>query len=243
MPEAKDDLPLSPYFVLDLTRARAGPTAARQLADWGANVIKVEELTKPGDEDNAWDLRHGSDFQNLHRNKRSLTLNLKDPAGVAIFKKLADKADVVIENYRPDVKHRLGIDYETLKKTNPRLVYASISGFGQDGPYAKRPGLDQIAQGMSGLMSITGMPGTEPTRVGIAISDSGSGVYLSFGIMVALLQREAHRRWPMGQYVAGAGVGRADGFSGGALSHQRRSSGASRQRSPDGGAARRIQNV
>jgi len=161
-------------------------------------VIKIEELTKPGDEDNAWDLRHGSDFQNLHRNKRSLTLNLKDPAGVAIFKKLADKADVVIENYRPDVKHRLGIDYETLKKTNPRLVYASISGFGQDGPYAKRPGLDQIAQGMSGLMSITGMPGTEPTRVGIAISDSGSGVYLSFGIMVALLQRE---RTGVGQWV------------------------------------------
>ena len=116
------DLPLSPFFVLDLTRARAGPTAARQLADWGANVIKVEELTKPGDEDNAWDLRHGSDFQNLHRNKRSLTLNLKDPEGLAIFKRLADKADVVIENYRPDVKHRLGIDYETLKKTNPRLV-------------------------------------------------------------------------------------------------------------------------
>ena len=198
MPEVKDDLPLSPYFVLDLTRARAGPTAARQLADWGANVIKIEELTKPGDEDNAWDLRHGSDFQNLHRNKRSLTLNLKEPAGVAIFKKLADKADVIIENYRPDVKHRLGIDYETLKKTNPRLVYASISGFGQDGPYAKRPGLDQIAQGMSGLMSITGMPGTEPTRVGIAISDSGSGVYLSFGIMVALLQRE---RTGVGQWV------------------------------------------
>ena len=109
-------LPLSSYFVLDLTRARAGPTAVRQLADWGANVIKVEELVKPGDEDNSWDLRHGPDFQNLHRNKRSLTLNLKDPAGLAIFKRLADKADVVVENYRPDVKHRLGIDYETLKR-------------------------------------------------------------------------------------------------------------------------------
>ena len=192
------DLPLSPFFVLDLTRARAGPTAARQLADWGANVIKVEELTKPGDEDNAWDLRHGSDFQNLHRNKRSLTLNLKDPEGLAIFKRLADKADVVIENYRPDVKHRLGIDYETLKKTNPRLVYASISGFGQDGPYANRPGLDQVVQGVSGLMSITGLPDTVPTRVGIAISDSGSGVYLSFGILLALLQRE---RSGVGQWV------------------------------------------
>ena len=198
MAAAKDALPLSPYFVLDLTRARAGPTAARQLADWGADVIKVEELIKPGDEDNSWDLRHGSDFQNLHRNKRSLTLNLKDPEGLKIFKKLADKADVVIENYRPDVKHRLGIDYETLRKTNPRLVYASISGFGQDGPYAKRPGLDQIVQGVSGLMSITGKPGEGPMRTGIAISDSTSGVYLSFGILLALLQRE---RTGEGQWV------------------------------------------
>ncbi|MDB5812093.1 MAG: frc 3 [Betaproteobacteria bacterium] len=198
MPEAKDDLPLSPYFVLDLTRARAGPTAARQLADWGADVIKVEELIKPGDEDNSWDLRHGSDFQNLHRNKRSITINLKDPDGLKIFKKLADKADVIIENYRPDVKHRLGIDYETLKKTNPRLVYASISGFGQDGPYSKRPGLDQIVQGVSGLMSITGKPGDGPMRTGIAISDSTSGVYLSFGILLALLQRE---RTGVGQWV------------------------------------------
>ncbi len=198
MTAAKDALPLSPYFVLDLTRARAGPTAARQLADWGADVIKVEELIKPGDEDNSWDLRHGSDFQNLHRNKRSLTINLKDPDGLKIFKKLADKADVIIENYRPDVKHRLGIDYETLKKTNPGLVYASISGFGQDGPYAKRPGLDQIVQGVSGLMSITGNPGEGPMRCGIAISDSTSGVYLSFGILLALLQRE---RTGVGQWV------------------------------------------
>ena len=191
-------LPLSSYFVLDLTRARAGPTAVRQLADWGANVIKVEELVKPGDEDNSWDLRHGPDFQNLHRNKRSLTLNLKDPAGLAIFKRLADKADVVVENYRPDVKHRLGIDYETLKKTNPRLVYASISGFGQDGPYANRPGLDQVVQGVSGLMSITGKPGEGPMRAGIAISDSSSGIYLSFGIVLALLDRE---RTGVGQWV------------------------------------------
>ncbi len=198
MSAAPSNLPLSPYFVLDLTRARAGPTAVRQLADWGANVIKVEELVKPGDEDNSWDLRHGSDFQNLHRNKRSLTLNLKDPAGLAIFKRLADKADVIVENYRPDVKHRLGIDYETLKATNPRLVYASISGFGQDGPYAKRPGLDQVVQGVSGLMSITGKPGEGPMRAGIAISDSTSGVYLSFGIVLALLQRE---RTGVGQWV------------------------------------------
>ncbi len=193
-----DDLPLSPYFVLDLTRARAGPTAARQLADWGANVIKVEELAKPGDEDNSWDLRHGPDFQNLHRNKRSLTLNLKSPEGLAIFKRLAEKADVVIENYRPDVKHRLGIDYETLKQINPRLVYASISGFGQDGPYANRPGLDQVVQGVGGLMSITGTPGQGPGRTGIAISDSSAGIYCAFGILLALLQRE---RTGKGQWV------------------------------------------
>jgi len=193
-----DGLPLEPYSVLDLTRARAGPTAARQLADWGANVIKVEELSKPGDEDNAWDLRHGSDFQNLHRNKRSLTLNLKAPEGQAIFKKLVRNADVVIENYRPDVKFRLGVDYETLKAINPRLVYASISGFGQDGPYANRPGLDQVVQGMGGLMSITGLPGQGPVRAGIAISDSSAGIYCSFGILLALLQRE---RTGKGQWV------------------------------------------
>lgn len=191
-------LPLSPYFVLDLTRARAGPTAARQLADWGANVIKVEELPKPGDEDNAWEVRHGSDFQNLHRNKRSLTLDLKEPEGLAIFKRLAEKADVVLENYRPDVKHRLGIDYESLKTINPRLVYASISGFGQDGPYANRPGLDQVVQGIGGLMSITGMPGHGPVRTGIAISDSSAGIYCAFGILLALLQRE---RTGEGQWV------------------------------------------
>ena len=152
-------LPLNGFKVLDLTAHRAGPTAVRQLADWGADVIKIEEPGGP-DVDATGSRRNGPDFQNLHRNKRSLTLNLKDPEGLAIFKRLADKADVIVENYRPDVKHRLGIDYETLKKTNPRLVYASISGFGQDGPDAKRPGLDQVVQGVSGLMSITGLPGS-----------------------------------------------------------------------------------
>jgi crotonobetainyl-CoA:carnitine CoA-transferase CaiB-like acyl-CoA transferase len=180
-------LPLSRYTVLDLTRARAGPTAVRQLADWGANVIKIEE---PGDKPGAVDdRRHGPDFQNLHRNKRSMTLNLKSPEGVAIFKKMAETADVIVENYRPAVKHRLGIDYETMRKVNPRIVYGSISGFGQDGPYADRPGLDQVAQGMSGLMSITGKPGDGPMRAGIAIGDTSAGMFLAFGIVTALLQR------------------------------------------------------
>ncbi|HEY4374048.1 MAG TPA: CaiB/BaiF CoA-transferase family protein [Burkholderiales bacterium] len=191
-------LPLRGYTVLDLTRARSGPTAARQMADWGANVIKIEE---PGDADgdgSAFDLRDGADFQNLHRNKRSISLNLKSPDGVALLHKMAAKADVLIENYRPGVKHRLGIDYETLKAINPRIVYASISGFGQEGPYANRPGLDQIVQGMSGLMSITGLPGQGPVRAGIAVGDSSAGIYLAFGIVLALLERE---RSGQGQWV------------------------------------------
>jgi len=191
-------LPLSGYTVLDLTRARSGPTAARQMADWGANVIKIEE---PGDQDGdggPFDKRHAADFQNLHRNKRSMTLNLKSAEGLAVFKRMVEKADVVIENYRPGVKHRLGIDYDSLKKINPRLVYGSISGFGQDGPYADRPGLDHVVQGMGGLMSITGLPGQGPVRVGIAISDSTAGLYLSFGIVLALLHRE---RTCEGQWV------------------------------------------
>src|SRR5688572_18032921 len=180
--------PLHRFTVLDLTRARSGPTAVRQLSDWGANVIKIEE---PGDKPGAVDdRRHGPDFQNLHRNKRSMLLNLKAPEGVAVFKKMAETADVIVENYRPNVKHRLGIDYETIRKINPRIVYASISGFGQDGPYADRPGLDQVAQGMSGLMSITGRPGEGPMRAGIAIGDSSAGIFLAFGIVTALLERE-----------------------------------------------------
>jgi len=180
--------PLARFTVLDLTRARSGPTAVRQLSDWGANVIKIEE---PSSRESAMDdRRHGPDFQNLHRNKRSLTLNLKTPEAVAIFKRMAKTADVIVENYRPGVKHRLGIDYETIRKINPRIVYASISGFGQDGPYADRPGLDQVAQGMSGLMSITGVPGEGPMRAGIAIGDSSAGIYLAFGIVTALLERE-----------------------------------------------------
>jgi crotonobetainyl-CoA:carnitine CoA-transferase CaiB-like acyl-CoA transferase len=180
---------LSRFRVLDLTRARAGPTAARMIADWGAETIKIEqppalsEIPLGGPRD-------GFDFQNLHRNKRSMTLNIKEEEGREIFLKMAKSADVVIENYRPDVKHRLGIDYETVRAVNPRIVYGSISGFGQTGPYSKRAGLDQIAQGLGGLMSVTGMPGDGPVRVGIPIADLTAGINLAYGILVALLERE-----------------------------------------------------
>ena len=176
--------------MIDLTRVRAGPTAVRQLADWGARVIKIEmpEGLEQGDAPGG--PRHNSDFQNLHRNKRSLTLDLKAPEGVAILKRMVEKADVVVENYRPDVKHRLGVDYDSLSAVNPRIVYASISGFGQDGPYRDRPGFDQIAQGMGGLMSITGLPGQGPVRVGIPIADLCAGLLCAHGILVALLDRE-----------------------------------------------------
>src|SRR6476619_2974388 len=181
-------LPLSRFKVLDLTRVRAGPTAVRQLADWGADVIKIEAPPTPGE--GLGGPRHGPDFQNLHRNKRSLTLDLKAPEGIEIFRKLVRGADVLVENYRPDVKTRLGIDYDALKPLNPRLVYASISGFGQTGPYRDRAGFDQIAQGMGGLMSITGLPGQGPVRVGIPVADLSAGIFTAMGILVALLERE-----------------------------------------------------
>jgi len=182
--------PLSRFKVIDLTRARAGPTAARHFADWGADVIKVE-MPQEGDEDAMMGgVREGPDFFNLHRNKRSITINLKTADGVAILKKLAAGADVLIENYRPDVKRRLGIDYETLRKINPRLVYVSLSGFGQDGPYGNRPGFDQIAQGMGGLMSVTGLPGQGPVRVGVPIADLSAGNYAAMGAFIALLERD-----------------------------------------------------
>ena len=179
--------PLARFKVIDLTRVRAGPTCVRQLADWGADVIKIEA---PGGDAGLGGERHGPDFQNIHRNKRSLTLNLKEPAGLEIFRRLAERADVVVENYRPDVKFRLGVDYENLRKVNKRLVYASISGFGQDGPYRDRPGFDQIAQGMGGLMSITGLPGQGPVRVGIPVADLTAGIFAAMGILIALLERE-----------------------------------------------------
>ena len=182
--------PLSRFTVLDLTRVRAGPTAVRQLADWGANVIKIEATVATDKAKGMGGARHGPDFQNLHRNKRAIELNLKSPEGVEVLKRMAAKADVVVENYRPDVKHRLGIDYEALRAVNPRIVYASLSGFGQDGPYADRPGFDQIAQGMGGLMSITGLAGQGPVRAGIPVADLTCGLYGAIGIMVALLERE-----------------------------------------------------
>jgi formyl-CoA transferase len=179
--------PLARFKVLDLSRVRAGPTAVRQLADWGAQVIKIES---PEGDAGMGGERHGPDFQNLHRNKRSMTLNLKSPEGVDILKRMVRDADVLVENYRPDVKFRLGIDYASLQPINPRLVYASISGFGQDGPYRERPGFDQIAQGMGGLMSITGLPGQGPVRVGIPVADLTAGIFCAMGILIALLERE-----------------------------------------------------
>ena len=189
-------LPLNGFLVLDLTAHRAGPTAVRQLADWGANVIKIEQ---PGEATDATGSRRdGPDFQNLHRNKRSMTIDLKSKEGHELFMRMAKKADVIVENFKSTVKHRLGIDYEAVKQVNPRIVYGSISGFGQDGPYEGRAGVDQIAQGMGGLMSITGLPGQGPIRVGIAINDTSAGILLANGITLALLARE---RTGEGQWV------------------------------------------
>lgn len=196
--EMRSSSPLSRFTVVDLTRVRAGPTAVRQLADWGADVIKVETPPALEEGEGPGGPRENSDFQNIHRNKRSLTLNLKTPEGLAILKKLVERADVLVENYRPDVKTRLGFDYETLSAVNPRLIYASISGFGEDGPYRDRPGFDQIAQGMGGLMSITGLPGQGPVRVGIPIADLCSGIFCAQGILLALLEREVSGK---GQWV------------------------------------------
>ena len=191
-------LPLSRFTVLDLTRVRAGPTCVRQLADWGANAIKIELPESVEGNAALGGPRLGSDFQNLHRNKKSITLNLKAPEGLDLFNRLVEKADVVVENYRPDVKHRLGVDYALLSAINPRLVYGSISGFGQDGPYEKRPGFDQIAQGMGGLMSITGLPGQGPVRAGVPIADLCAGLSCALGILTALLEREVTGK---GQWV------------------------------------------
>jgi formyl-CoA transferase len=190
MPYLPASSALSRFTVLDLTRVRAGPTCVRQLADWGANVIKIEMPDRGPDGDALGGPRAGPDFQNLHRNKRSLTLNLKAPKGRQVLLEMVERADVVVENFRPDVKERLKIGYDDLKAVNPRIVLASISGFGQDGPYAERPGFDQIAQGMGGLMSITGLPGQGPVRVGIPIADLCAGLFAAQGILIALLERE-----------------------------------------------------
>lgn len=187
-------LPLSRFRVLDLTHARAGPAGMRVFADWGADVLRIERPPTEGELDEVVGKREGLDYQNLHRNKRSLCLNLKSEKGREIFYKLVETADVIAENMRPDVKKRLGIDYETVSKINPKIVYGSISGFGQYGPYRDRPALDQIAQGMSGLMSVTGQPGTGPGRIGVAVTDLVSGAFLAQGILIALLEREATGR-------------------------------------------------
>jgi crotonobetainyl-CoA:carnitine CoA-transferase CaiB-like acyl-CoA transferase len=189
---------LSHLRVIDLSRVRAGPTCVRILADFGADVIRVEP--PPGVDPNegmfAAD-RHSGDFQNLNRNKRSLTLNLKRPGALEVFHRLLRTADVVVENWRPDVKKRLGLDYASLQALNPRIILASISGFGQDGPYAWRPGFDQIIQGMGGLMSVTGLPGQGPVRAGLAVADSSTGIYAAVGILIALQERErsGHGQW------------------------------------------------
>ena len=179
-------LPLSGVTVLDLTLARAGPTCVRHLADWGANVLRIEPPTQGEDEIGR---RDGFDFQNLHRNKRAMQLDLKSAAGHAVFMKMVEKADVIVENMRAAVKHRLKVSYDDVRKVNPRIVYGSISGFGQSGPYGKRAGVDQIVQGMGGLMSVTGLPGQGPVRVGIAIADLTAGNLLAFAIAMALFDR------------------------------------------------------
>ena len=198
MPHVQASEALSHITVLDLTRVRSGPTAVRQLADWGANVIKIEAPESIEPDGALGAKRDTADFQNLHRNKRSLTLNLKEKEALDIFFKLVESSDVVIENFRPDVKDRLGINYEDLKRVNPRIILGSISGFGQDGPYGKRPGFDQIAQGMGGLMSITGAPGEGPMRVGIPVADLTAGLFCAMGIQTALIERE---KSGLGQWV------------------------------------------
>ena len=190
MPAIAASSALSRLRILDFSRVRAGPSCVRQFADFGADVIKIESPPGVDPNENMGGPRDGPDMQNLHRNKRAMTLNLKLPASRAVLERLVKRADVVIENYRPDVKYRLGLDYESLAKINPRIILASISGFGQDGPYRDRPGFDQIAQGMSGIMSVTGAPGEGPMRVGAAVADVAAGLFAALGIMTALLERE-----------------------------------------------------
>ena len=196
-PTGTPRLPLSRFKVIDLTLARAGPSCVRTLADWGADVIRVEPPPSDADANELVGRRDGSDFQNLHRNKRAITLNLKSEEGREVLMRLVEQADVIVENMRPSVTKRLGIDYESAKKCNPRIVYGSISGFGQYGPYSPRPSIDQIAQGMSGIMSVTGIPGQGPVRVGVAVTDIMAGAFLAQGILIALLDREVsgEGRW------------------------------------------------
>ena len=220
-----------------------GPTCVRQLADWGANVIKVDALLEDAAGEQPGGPRQGSDFQNLHRNKRAMTLNLKDPKGLEVFMRLAKQADVIVENFRPDVKAKLGIDYESVRKVNPRIVYGSISGFGQDGPYHKRPGFDQIAQGMGGLMSVTGAPGEGPMRVGIPVADLTAGLFCALGILTALLERDVsgEGQWVQTSLLAGADLHAR--LPGRALADGKGSRQAGRQQSPDLDPDRRVQDL
>ena len=190
-------LPLSRFKVIDLTLARAGPSCVRTLADWGADVIRVEPPPEEGEAGELVGRRDGSDFQNLHRNKRAITLNLKTDQGREILMRLVEQADVIVENMRPGVTRRLGVDFDAVRKRNPRIVYGSISGFGQYGPYTSRPSIDQIAQGMSGIMSVTGIPGQGQVRVGVAVTDIMAGAFLAQGLLIALLDREVsgEGRW------------------------------------------------
>jgi crotonobetainyl-CoA:carnitine CoA-transferase CaiB-like acyl-CoA transferase len=193
-PGQNDALPLADLLVLDLTIARAGPIAVRQLADWGANVIRIEpRLPEGGDAGHI-----SSDYLNLHRNKRSLTLDLKRDEGRALLHQMVEGADILVENMRPPIKFKLDFDWETLHAINPRLIMGSISGFGQDGPYADRGGVDQIAQGLGGMMSVTGIPGQGPVRAGVAISDVTAGLQLAIGILVAIHERN---RTGLGRHV------------------------------------------
>lgn len=195
---AQNNGALSQFRVLDVSQVRAGPTCVKQLADFGADVIKIEPPDTVDRQELYVGERDGADMLNLHRNKRSITLDLKSPACYEIFMDLVDGADVVIENFRPEVKERLGVDYATLSKRNPRIILVSISGFGQDGPYKKRPGFDQILQGMCGLMSATGFPDGEPVRAGAAVVDMVTGLYAALGALTALLERNESGR---GQWV------------------------------------------
>src|SRR3982074_1787723 len=190
MPKITASSALAKLRILDLSRVRAGPTCVKQFADFGADVLKIESPPGVDPNEGMGGPREGPDMQNLHRNKRAMTLNLKLPEAREVLARLVKTADVVVENYRPDVKDRLGIDYKSLEKINPRIILASISGFGQDGPYRDRPGFDQAAQGRGGIMSITGLPGQGPLRVGIPVADLGAGIFWAMGVLVALLARE-----------------------------------------------------
>src|SRR3990172_7561856 len=198
MPKITASPALARLRILDLSRVRAGPTCVKQFADFGADVIKIESPPGVDPNEGMGGPRHGPDMQNLHRNKRSMTLNLKLPESREVLERLVKTADVVVEKYRPDVKFRLGIDYASLARINPRIILASISGFGQDGPYAERPGVDQIVQGMGGLMRVTGRPGEGPMRAGAAVADMAAGLYAALGILTALIERE---RSGLGQWV------------------------------------------